>query len=205
MGEVTRGGTNHGPSSINEFLPPSPAESYLKVLKQSKAIGVATVLNLGLSMKGCQVEVPMTIVNAVKSGNFRANSQMVAHPFSVFNLPYIEASSMSNYNKIELDVLLTKGDSIPKDIAKKLTENKAKCPESTYQLRHQLNNWYGMLQICFGKDALLSKEARAWIDHIDKYESSYDARFKTVTDFGAKVLGLIDLTFFSVLRFLFES
>jgi hypothetical protein len=62
-----------------------------------------------------------------------------------------------------------------------------------------------MLQICFGKDALLSKEARAWIDHIDKYESSYDARFKTVTDFGAKVLGLIDLTFFSVLRFLFES
>jgi hypothetical protein len=133
----------------------------------------------------------------VKTGNFRANnSQLVSHPFSVFNLPYIEAANMANYNKIELDVLLTKGDSIPKEIAKKLTENKAKCPENTHQLHHQLNNWYSMLQICFGKDALITKEARAWIEHIDKFELSYDARFKTVPDFGAKVLGLIDLTFF---------
>jgi len=165
-------------------------------LKQAKAIGVATVLNLNLSMKGCQVEVPMTLANAVKTGDFRANSQLVAHPFSVFNLPYIDASHMANYNKLELDVLLTKGDSIPKAVAKKLTENKARCPDSTYQLRHQLNNWYSILQICFGKDALISKEARAWIEHIDKFELSYDARFKTVSDFGAKVLGIIDLTFF---------
>jgi len=43
---------------------------------------------------------------------------------------------------------------------------------------------------------MLAKEARAWVEHIDKYELSYDARFKTVSDFGAKVLGLIDLTFF---------
>jgi hypothetical protein len=183
-------------ATSDEFLPPGPAESYLKVLKQAKAIGVATVLNLGLSMKGCQVEVPMTMVNAVKQGNFRANSQMVAHPFSVFNLPYIEAANMANYNKLELEVLLTKGDSIPKDLAKKLTESKAKCPDSTHQLRHQLNNWYGMLQICFGKDALITKEARAWVEHVDKFELSYDARFKTVPEFGAKVLGLIDLTFF---------
>jgi len=180
----------------DELQPTGPAESYMRILKQAKAIGVATVLNLALSMKGCQVEVPMTLANAVKTGNFRANSQMVAHPFSIFNLPYIEASNMANYNKLELDVLLTKGDSIPKDIAKKLTENKSKCPDNTHQLRHQLNNWYGLLQICFGKDSLLAKEARAWVEHIDKYELSYDARFKTVSDFGAKVLGLIDLTFF---------
>jgi hypothetical protein len=44
-----------------EHLPSGPADSYLKVLKQSKAIGVATVLNLGLSMKSCQVEVPITV------------------------------------------------------------------------------------------------------------------------------------------------
>jgi hypothetical protein len=31
---------------------------------------------------------------------------------------------------------------------------------------------------------------------VDKFELSYDARFKTDTEFGAKVLGLIDLTFF---------
>ncbi len=164
-------------ATSDEFCPIVPAESYLKVLKQAKAIGVATVLNLNLSMKGCQVEVPMTLANAVKTGNFRANSQLVSHPFSVFNLPYIEASHMVNYNKLELDVLLTKEDSIPKDIARKLTENKSKCPDSTHQLRHQLNNWYGILQICFGKDALITKEARIWIEHIDKFELSYDDRF----------------------------
>jgi hypothetical protein len=83
-------------ATSDEFLPPGPAESYLKILKQAKAIGVAPVLNLGLSMKGCQVEVPMMMANAVKQGNFRANSQMVAHPFSVFNLPYIEVANMEN-------------------------------------------------------------------------------------------------------------
>jgi hypothetical protein len=147
-------------------------------------------------MKGCQVEVPITLANTVKKGDFRANSQLVAHSFSIFNLPYIEAANRANYNKIELDVLLTKGDSIPKEIAKKLTENKAKCPDKTHQLHHQLNNWYGMLPNCFSKDTLITKEARAWIKHIDKFELSYNARFKTVPDFSAKVLGLINLTFF---------
>jgi hypothetical protein len=183
-------------ATSEDFLPTGPADSYLKVLKQTKAIGVAMVLNLGLSMKGCQVEVPMTMANAVKTENFRANSQLVAHAFSIFNLPYIEAASMSNYNKIELEILLMKGDSIPKEVAKKLTENKAKCPDTTHHLRHQLNNWYGILQICFGKEALITKEARAWIGHVDKFELSYDAQFKMDTEFGAKVLGLIDLTFF---------
>ncbi len=50
-------------ATLEDLLPTGPAESYLKVVKQSKAIGVATVLNLGLSMKGCQVEVPMTMAN----------------------------------------------------------------------------------------------------------------------------------------------
>jgi hypothetical protein len=53
-----------------------------------------------------------------------------------------------------------------------------------------------MVQICFGKHTLITKEARAWIDHIDKFELSYNARFKTVLDFRAKLLGIIDLTFF---------
>jgi len=180
----------------DDTLPTVPADSYLKVLKQTKAFGVAMVLNLGLSMKGCQAEVPLTMANAVKTGNFRASSQMVVHAFSIFHLPYIEDVNMSNFNKIDVDILLSKGDSVPKDVAKRLQETKSKCPESTPYLRHQLNNWYGMLQICFGKDALITKEARAWIEHVDKFERSYDARFKTVSDFGAKVLGLIDLTFY---------
>jgi hypothetical protein len=75
---------------------------------------------------------------------------------------------MANCNKIKLDLLLTKGDSVPKEVTKKLSENKAECPDNSHHLRHQFNNWYGMLQICFGKNALVTKEARAWIDHIDQ-------------------------------------
>jgi hypothetical protein len=108
----------------------------------------------------------MPMANAVKTGNFCANSQLVAHEFSILKLPYIEA------------ILLTKGDNIPSDVAKKFPENKAKCPKTTHHLRHQLNNWYGMLQICFGKNALITKEAQAWIDCIDQFELSYDADFK---------------------------
>jgi len=121
-------------ATTDESLPTSPAESYLKVLKQSKAFGVAMVLNLGLPMKRCQAEVPLTMANAVKTGNFRANSQIVIHAFSIFNLPYIEDSNMSKFKKIDVDILLAKGDSAPKDVAKKLQENKSKCPETTHHL-----------------------------------------------------------------------
>jgi len=48
----------------------------------------------------------------------------------------------------------------------------------------------------FRKKALITLEAREWINHIDKYETSYDSNFKSDKDFGAKVLGLVDLTFF---------
>jgi hypothetical protein len=44
----------------------------------------------------------------------------------------------------------------------------------------------------------MAREARAWISHVDQFESSYDACFKSNADFGAKVLGLIDLTFFQL-------
>jgi hypothetical protein len=64
----------HFSAMSDKHLPSRPADSYLKVLKQSKAIGVAMVLNLGLSMKGYQVEVPITLANAMKTGNFRDNS-----------------------------------------------------------------------------------------------------------------------------------
>jgi hypothetical protein len=104
----------------DETQPTRLADSYIKVLKQSKAFGVTMVLNLGLSMKGCQAEVPLTMANAVKSGNFRAISQLAIHAFSTFNLPYTKASNMANYNKIELDLLLTKSDSVPKEVTKKL-------------------------------------------------------------------------------------
>jgi hypothetical protein len=87
---------------------------------------------------------------------------------------------------------------ITKDIVKKLSENKFKSPTSSHLLRHQFSNWYGILQLCFGPTALITLEAREWINHIDKYETSYDSNFKGDRDFGAKVLGLVDLTFFQL-------
>jgi hypothetical protein len=48
-------------SAVSEdILPPSPCETYLCILKQSKALGVAMVLNIEVSIRGCQVEVPTT-------------------------------------------------------------------------------------------------------------------------------------------------
>jgi hypothetical protein len=185
-------------ATSDDTLPLGPHESYLKLLKQPKALGVAMVLNIELSIRGCQVEVPTNMANAIKSGNFRANSLQVAHPFSIFNVPYMDAASMTSYNKTELDLLQSEGEGIPKDIVKKLAENKFRYPDNSHHLRHQLNNWYGVLQVCFGEHSLVAKEIKSWIIHLDKYELYYDACFKTDIDFGARVLGLIDLTFFQL-------
>jgi len=182
----------------DDALPPSPCETYMRLLKQSKALGVAMVLNIELSIFGCQVKVPMTMASAIKTGNFRANSLLVAHPFSIFNVPYIEAANMGSCNKTELDLLQSEGEGKPKEMVKKLVDNKFKYPTITHYLRHQFNNWYGVLQVCFGEQAIVSKEARAWISHVDQHESSYDACFKAGPDFGAKVLKLVDLTFFQL-------
>jgi hypothetical protein len=143
----------------NDTLPISACETYLRLLKQSKALGIAMVLNIKLSIRGCQVEVPTTMANAIKTGNFRANSLLVAHPFSIFNVPYIDAANMSSYNNTELDLLQSEGEGIPKEIVKKLAENKFKYPLCTHHLRHQFNNWYGVLQVCFRVNSIVSKEA----------------------------------------------
>ncbi len=77
-------------------------------------------------------------------------------------------------------------------------ENKVKFPVITHHLCRQFNNWYGVLQVCFGEQALVAKEAWTWISHINQHESSYDACFKADPDFGARILELIDLTFFQL-------
>ncbi len=61
------------------------------------------VINIELLIRGCQVEVPTTMANAIKMGYFRANSLLVAHSFSFFNVPYIDAANMGTYNRMELD------------------------------------------------------------------------------------------------------
>jgi hypothetical protein len=156
------------------------------------------VLNIELSIRGCQVEVPTTMANAIKTGNFRANSLLVAHSFSIFNVPYIDVANMSSYNNTELDLLQSEGEGILKEIVKKLVENKFKYPLCSHHLCHQFNNWYGVLQVCFGEHSIIAKEARAWITYVDQFESSYNTSFKADSDFGAIFLGLVDLTFFQL-------
>jgi hypothetical protein len=92
---------------VDYCLHPGPTESYLKLLKQSKALGVAMVLNIELLLQGCQVEVPTTMANVIK---------MVAHSFLIFNVPYMDAANMSSYNKTELDLFRSEGEGIPKEI-----------------------------------------------------------------------------------------
>jgi hypothetical protein len=87
------------------------------------------------------VEVPATMANAVKKGNFRAKSLLVAHPFSVFNVPYVDAVNMGSYNNTELDILQSEGEGTPKEMVKKLAKNKFKFPTITHHLCHQFNNW----------------------------------------------------------------
>lgn len=79
---------------------------------------------------------------------------------------------MSCFNQTELDHLQSEGEGIPKDIMEKVSENKFKTPYSAHHLHHQFNNWCRILRLCFGKQALITLEAREWINHIVKYEAS---------------------------------
>lgn len=110
----------------DNVLPISPCETYLHLLKQSKALGVTMVLNIKLSIRGFQVEVPTTMANAIKTGNVRANSLLMAHSFSIFNVPFIDAATMKLHNKMELDLLQSEGEGIPNEMVKKLAESKFK-------------------------------------------------------------------------------
>jgi hypothetical protein len=129
------------------------------------------IINVILSIMGCQVEIITSMANAIKTGNYRTNSLQVAHPFSIFNVPYVDAVNMTCFNQTELELLQSEGEGNPKDIVKKLSENKFKAPTSSHLLHHQFNNWYGILQLCFGPKILITLEAREWITHIDKYET----------------------------------
>jgi hypothetical protein len=173
-------------STNDEHFPSGPTATYLQVLKQGKALEVAMVLNVILSTMGCQVEITTSMANAIRTGNFRANSLLVAHSFSIFNVPYLDAAQMTNFNQTELNLLQSEGEGIPKEIVKKLSENKFKTPMSTHLLRHHFNNWYGLFQIIFGQKALTTLEIREWIDHIDKHKLHMMQGSKVIKILGQK-------------------
>ncbi len=109
------------------------------------------------------MEVPTTMANAMNSCNFRSNSLRVTHPFLIFNFPCMDALNMSSYSNTDLDLLQSEGEGIPKEMIKKLAENKFYYPSTTHHFRHQLNNWYGLLQVCFGDSSSVANESKAWM------------------------------------------
>jgi hypothetical protein len=90
------------------------------------------IINILLSTMGCQVKVTTSMANAIKTGNFRANSLQVTHPFSIFNVPYVDAANMPCFSQTELELLPSEGEGIPKDIVKTLLENKFKSHTSSH-------------------------------------------------------------------------
>jgi len=53
----------------DKILPVCPCKTYLCLLNQPKALGVAMVLNIKLSIRVCHIEVPTTMENAIKMGS----------------------------------------------------------------------------------------------------------------------------------------
>jgi hypothetical protein len=54
----------------------------------------------------------------------------------------MDAATVPSYYKMELDLLQSEAEGIPKEIVRKLTENKFHFPNITHHLHHQFENWY---------------------------------------------------------------
>jgi hypothetical protein len=96
------------------------------------------------------------MANSIRTGNFRANSLLVEHPFSIFNVPCMDAADPPTYNKTKIDLQQSEGEDIPKEIVKKLAGDKFWTPDTTHHLHHQFNNWLSFLQVCFGERSLVA-------------------------------------------------
>lgn len=149
-------------------------------------------MNVMLASINCNVNINVSIATAIASANLRSISPQVPHPFSCFNTPYHDASQINPEDEIRMQLMASDGIGVDKATAEILSKENYKISYSTHKLRHQLNNWQGLLQLIFGANSLIAKEASRWVLHIDRLESTYDEQFKIDKDFGAKVCGLID-------------
>ncbi len=180
-------------SSISdEDFPLSASDSLLQILRSKKILSIRTMMNVMLASINCNVNVSVSLATAVASANLRSISPQVPHPFSCFSTPYHDASQMNPEDDIRMQLMASDGKGVDKATADLLSKESYKIPYNTHKLRHQLNNWQGLLQLIFGPDSLIAKETSRWVFHIDKLETTYDEQFKIDKDFGAKVCGLID-------------
>jgi hypothetical protein len=179
-------------STSDVDFPTAPNDSLLQILRSKKIISIRTIMNVLLAAVNCNVNVSVSLATAIASANLRSISPQVPHPFSCFSTPYHDASQATTEIDIRMQLMASDGVGVDKATADILAKESHKIPYTTHKLRHQLNNWQGLLQLVFGPNALISKEASRWVVHIDQLETTYDEQFKIDREFGAKVCGLID-------------
>jgi hypothetical protein len=187
-------------SSINDTTFPSgPCDSLLEILRPKKVVMMKTLLNTLLQNMNCQVNVSVALVTAIANANLRPSSCQAPHPFSCLHTPYYDASSSNAETDIKLQLMASDGLGVDKATAESLAKDSFSIPTNTHKLRHQLNNFWGLLVLIFGQESLIAAELAAWVKHIDTYESTYDEQFKIDSNAGAKICSLIDRSIHQVL------
>ena len=183
-------------STQDDAFPEEFCASMKEVMQQKKIIPATQVLQLMMRSLRCQVKISVPLMTAIRHGNFMPDSIMSSHAFSPFSVGYFDAANSDAQQQIKLDLLQSDGEGLSKEMVDSLMKENCSIPHSFHRLRHQMNNWLGVLMIVFGPIALVAKEAKQWISHMDENEQSYDGCFKIDPDFGAKVLGLVARTFY---------
>ncbi len=173
-------------------FPSAPCDSLLQILQSKKIIAIRTMMNVMLASINCKLNITVSMATAIANANLRSISPQLPHPFSCFNTPYHDASQINPEDDIRMQLMVSDGIGVDKATADILSKENYKIPYSTHKLCHQLNNWQGLLQLVFGTDSIIAKEASRWVIHIDRLESTYDEQYKIDKDSGAKVCGLID-------------
>jgi hypothetical protein len=183
-------------STQDDAFPEEFCTSMKEVMQQKKIIPATQVLQLMMRSLRCQVKISVPLMTAIRHGNFMPDSIMSSHAFSPFSVGYFDAANSDAQHQIKLDLLQSDGEGLSKEMVDSLMKENCSIPHSFHRLRHQMNNWLGVLMIVFGPNALVAKEAKQWISHMDENEQSYDGNYKIDPDFGAKLLGLVARTFY---------
>jgi len=170
--------------------------SYSEIMKQKKIIPATQDMQLLMRSMKCQVKVSIPLMTAIRHGNFLSDSIAGSHAFPPFSVGYFDAANSDSQHQIKLDLLQSDGEGLSKEMVDSLLKENCSIPYSFHRLRHQLNNWLGVIIIVFGPKCLIVKELQQWVKHMDEKEQSYDGCFKVDTDFGVKALGLIERTFY---------
>lgn len=187
-------------SSVTDTAFPSgPCDSLLEILRPKKVVMIKALMNTLLQNMNCQVNISIAIVTAIANANLRSPSSQASHPFSCLHTPYYDASSTSAENDIKLQLMASDGIGVDKATAESLAKDNFSIPTNTHKLRHQLNNFWGLLVLIFGPESLIASELSAWVKHIDAHESTYDEQFKIDPNVGAKICSLIDRSIHQVL------